>query len=34
MRNNQPVTQREYQVAENQRLISTTDRQGVITYCN
>ena len=34
MRNNQPVTQREHQVAENQRLISTTNLKGMITYCN
>jgi len=34
MRNNQPVTQREHQVSENQRLISTTDLKGTITYCN
>ena len=34
MRNNQPVTQREVQLAAQQKLISTTDARGVITYCN
>ena len=34
MRNNQPVTQREHQVSENQHLISTTNLKGMITYCN
>ncbi len=34
MRNNQPVTQREVVLAPQQKLISTTDAQGVITYCN
>jgi aerotaxis receptor len=34
MRNNQPVTQRERQYPEQQRLISTTDCSGMITYCN
>ena len=34
MRNNQPVTQREYTFPDHQRLISTTDLKGQITYCN
>lgn len=34
MRNNQPVTQREISLAAQQKLISTTDARGVITYCN
>jgi aerotaxis receptor len=34
MRNNQPVTQRERTFPQQQRLISTTDSRGVITYCN
>ena len=34
MRNNQPVTQREYAFPDQQRLISTTDLKGKITYCN
>ena len=34
MRNNQPVTQRERTFPETQRLISTTDLKGIITYCN
>lgn len=34
MRNNQPVTQRERTFAAHQRLISTTDAKGQITYCN
>ena len=34
MRNNQPVTQREYTFSEQQRLVSTTDLKGQITYCN
>ncbi|MCF7203422.1 methyl-accepting chemotaxis protein [Pseudomonas sp. JM10B5a] len=34
MRNNQPVTQREYAFPEQQRLISTTNLKGQITYCN
>ncbi len=34
MRTNLPVTQRERTFAEHQRLISTTDLKGVITYCN
>lgn len=34
MRNNQPVTQREYQFPSHHRLISSTDRRGVIQHCN
>ncbi|GGC97054.1 methyl-accepting chemotaxis protein [Halopseudomonas salina] len=34
MRNNQPVTQREKTFSADQRLISTTDLKGKITYCN
>ncbi|ATN08260.1 chemotaxis protein [Pseudomonas sp. FDAARGOS_380] len=34
MRNNQPVTQREVVLGLQQKLISTTDARGVITYCN
>ena len=34
MRNNQPVTQREVTLAPQQKLISTTDTRGMITYCN
>ncbi|MHC5349855.1 methyl-accepting chemotaxis protein [Metapseudomonas furukawaii] len=34
MRNNQPITQRERSFPTEQRLISTTDSKGVITYCN
>ncbi|MEL0169494.1 MAG: PAS domain-containing methyl-accepting chemotaxis protein [Pseudomonadaceae bacterium] len=34
MRNNQPVTQRERTFPADQRLISTTNLKGVITYCN
>ncbi|WP_166366720.1 methyl-accepting chemotaxis protein [Pseudomonas akapageensis] len=34
MRNNQPITQRERTFPTQQRLISTTDAKGVITYCN
>lgn len=34
MRKNLPVTQREKTFAPSQRLISTTDAKGVITYCN
>ena len=34
MRNNQPITQRERTFPSQQRLISTTDAKGVITYCN
>jgi aerotaxis receptor len=34
MRNNQPVTQRERTFSAQQRLISTTDAKGLISYCN
>ncbi|MFS2159371.1 PAS domain-containing methyl-accepting chemotaxis protein [Pseudomonas sp. Pseusp122] len=34
MRNNQPVTQRERTFPAQQRLISTTNAKGVVTYCN
>lgn len=34
MRNNQPITQREYAFPDQQRLISTTDLKGQISYCN
>ncbi|SNS98606.1 methyl-accepting chemotaxis sensory transducer with Pas/Pac sensor [Pseudomonas segetis] len=34
MRNNQPITQRERTFPAEQRLISTTDLKGQITYCN
>ena len=34
MLNNQPITQRERTFPAEQRLISTTDTRGVITYCN
>jgi aerotaxis receptor len=34
MRNNHPVTQREYAFPDQQRLISATDLKGQITYCN
>ena len=34
MRNNQPVTQQEYLFPATQTLVSVTDRQGCITYCN
>lgn len=34
MRNNQPVTQREYPVSENATLMSTTDPNGNIIYAN
>ena len=34
MRNNQPITQRERTFPAEQRLISTTDTRGTITYCN
>ena len=34
MRNNQPITQRERTFPAQQRLISTTDTKGVISYCN
>ena len=34
MRNNQPVTQREYQFSDDVTLMSTTDTQSHITYAN
>ena len=34
MRNNQPVTQREFELADDSFLISRTDLQGRITYAN
>ena len=34
MRNNQPVTQKEFRFPESQLLVSTTDPQGRITHCN
>ncbi|MBQ1782567.1 MAG: methyl-accepting chemotaxis protein [Gammaproteobacteria bacterium] len=34
MRNNQPVTQREAVFHDHQRIVSTTDLHGVITYAN
>jgi aerotaxis receptor len=34
MRNNLPVTQREYQVGDGVTLMSTTDTSSHITYCN
>lgn len=34
MKNNQPVTQRDYQFADNVTLMSTTDTQSHITYAN
>lgn len=34
MRKNLPVTDREVKIPEGERLISTTDLKGVITYCN
>ena len=34
MKENFPVTQREYELAENDILVSTTDLQGRITHCN
>ncbi|MEF7616552.1 methyl-accepting chemotaxis protein [Aquincola sp. MAHUQ-54] len=34
MRNNQPVTQREYLFAEGTTIVSTTDLDSRITYCN
>ncbi|WP_028694485.1 methyl-accepting chemotaxis protein [Pseudomonas cremoricolorata] len=34
MRNNQPITQRERTFPAQQRLISTTNVKGVISYCN
>lgn len=34
MRNNQPVTQKEYQFPSTDRLISATDKKGLIRYFN
>lgn len=34
MRKNLPVTQREHEFRDDQRLITATDLKGVITYCN
>jgi len=34
MRNNQPVTQRNYEMPADQTLVSVTDLKGRITYCN
>lgn len=34
MRNNQPVTQKEYRFPHTDRLISATDKHGRITHCN
>jgi aerotaxis receptor len=34
MRNNQPITQREYEFPDNATLMSTTDTQSHITYAN
>ena len=34
MRNNQPVTQKEYKFPKHYRLISSTDKRGIIKYCN
>ena len=34
MRDNQPVTQREYDYPSSEMLVSTTNPQGVITHCN
>ncbi len=34
MRKNLPITQREFAFPDQQRLISTTDLKGQITYCN
>lgn len=34
MRNNQPVTQKLYTIPQHYRLISSTDKRGVITHCN
>lgn len=34
MRNNQPVTQKEYKFPSHHRLISSTDKRGVIKHCN
>jgi aerotaxis receptor len=34
MRSNLPVSQNEYELADGEMLVSTTDKQGVITHCN
>ena len=34
MRNNQPVTQQEYDYPDDATLMSTTDVDSRITYCN
>ena len=34
MRNNQPVTQKEYKFPKHYRLISSTDKRGIIKHCN
>lgn len=34
MRNNQPVTNKEYKFSNKYRLISSTDERGIITHCN
>ncbi|NPZ63562.1 hypothetical protein DZ949_026650 [Pseudomonas aeruginosa] len=34
MRNNQPITQHERVYPAEQRLITTTNLKGIITYCN
>lgn len=34
MRNNQPITQREFTFSGEQSLISSTDTRGIISYCN
>lgn len=34
MRNNQPVTQREFEFPDNATLMSTTDTQSYVTYAN
>ncbi len=34
MRNNQPVTQKLYSIPKQYRLISSTDKRGIITHCN
>lgn len=34
MRDNRPVTQQEYEISADAPLVSTTDLQSRITYCN
>ncbi len=34
MRNNQPVTQKEYKFPSHHQLITSTDKRGVIKHCN